>query len=111
MPLSLYAEHRDSQLPAVQVLESIGWTFLTPAEALALRGGRLDQPVLTGVLRPWLEAHNRFETRGAVYPFSPYSIDEALRRLLDVPFDGLVHTNETVYNLLTLGQPGRDGAG
>lgn len=98
-----YLEHRDSQLPALQVLEAIGWTFLSPAEALALRGGRLDQPVLTGVLRPWLAAHNRFETRGAVYPFSPYSIDEALRRLLDVPFDGLVHTNETVYNLLTLG--------
>ncbi|WP_295435997.1 HsdR family type I site-specific deoxyribonuclease [uncultured Thiodictyon sp.] len=103
MLASSYLEDLDSKLPAIQVLESLGWTYLSPAEALALRGGRLDRTVLTGVLRPWLEAHNRFETRGAVYPFSPYSLDEALRRLLDVTFDGLIHTNEIVYNLLTLG--------
>ncbi len=103
MSANAYLEDLDSKLPAIQVLEAIGWTYLSPEEALALRGGRLDRTVLTGVLRPWLEEHNRFETRGAVYPFSPYSIDEALRRLLDVTFDGLVHTNEIVYNLLTLG--------
>ena len=103
MPLSPYLEDLDSVIPAIQVLESLGWTYLDPEEALALRGGRLDQVVLSGILRPWLEANVRFETRGASYAFSPYSIDEALRRLTDVTFDGLIHTNETVYNLLTLG--------
>lgn len=103
MTLSPYLEDLDSKIPAIQVLEALGWTYLTPAEALKLRGGRLDQVVLTGVLRPWLEEHARFETRGTVRRFSAYSIDEALRRLTDVVFDGLIHTNETVYNLLTLG--------
>ncbi|WP_295405194.1 HsdR family type I site-specific deoxyribonuclease [uncultured Thiocystis sp.] len=103
METNPYLEDLDSKIPAIQVLESLGWTYLTPDEALALRGGRPDQVVLTGVLRPWLEAHARFETRGNTYPFSSYSLDEALRRLTTVPFDGLIHTNETIYNLLTLG--------
>ena len=42
------------------------------------------------------EEHARFETRGTVRRFSGYSIDEALRRLTDVVFDGLIHTNESV---------------
>lgn len=103
MPPPSYLEDLDSKIPAIQVLEALGWAYLPPEEALALRGGRLDQVVLTGILRPWLEENVRFETRGASYAFSPYSIDEALRRLTDVTFDGLIHTNETVYNLLTLG--------
>lgn len=103
MTLSPYLEDLDSVIPAIQVLESLGWIYIDPEEALTLRGGRLDQVVLNGILRPWLEENVRFETRGASYAFSPYSIDEALRRLTDVTFDGLIHTNETVYNLLTLG--------
>ena len=103
MTLSPYLEDLDSKIPAIQVLEALGWTYLTPSEALKLRGGRLDQVVLTGVLRPWLEDNARFETRGTVRRFSAYSIDEALRRLTDAVFDGLIHTNEAVYNLLTLG--------
>ncbi|MCK7578094.1 MAG: type I restriction endonuclease [Chromatiales bacterium] len=103
MTLSPYLEDLDSKIPAIQVLEALGWTYLTPDEALELRGGRLDQVVLTGVLRPWLEDNARFETRGHTYAFSPYSLDEALRRLTTLPFDGLIHTNETIYNLLTLG--------
>lgn len=103
MSFSPYLEDLDSKIPAIQVLEALGWTYLTPDEALELRGGRLDQVVLTGVLRPWLEDNARFETRGHTYAFSPYSLDEALRRLTTLPFDGLIHTNETLYNLLTLG--------
>jgi type I restriction enzyme R subunit len=103
MTFSPYLEDLDAKIPAIQVLEALGWSYLTPAEALKLRGGRVDQVVPTGVLRPWLEDHARFETRGMVRRFSPYSIDEAPRRLTDVVFDGLIHTNETVYNLLTLG--------
>ena len=103
MTLSPYLEDLDSKIPAIQVLEALGWTYLTPAQALTLRAGRLDQVVLSGVLRPWLADHARFETRGAVHGFSGYSLDEALRRLTDVVFEGLIHTNEIAYNLLTLG--------
>ncbi len=47
--------------------------------------------------------HNRIETRGQAHAFSDVNISEAVRRLVDEPFDGLVRTNERTYHLLTLG--------
>lgn len=104
MALSPYLEDLDGQIPAIQVLHALGWQYLSREQAVALRNGRLDQVVLTGVLKPWLEAHNSFETKGERHPFSEVNIAEAVRRLLDEPFDGLVRTNEKLYHLLTLGE-------
>ena len=103
MALSPYLEDLDSQIPAVQLLCALGWQYLSREEALALRGGRQDRVVLHGVLRPWLAAHNQIETRATTLPFSEMHLSEAIRRLTDVPYDGLVRTNEAVYHLLTLG--------
>jgi type I restriction enzyme, R subunit len=47
-----YAEEISSQIPAVQLLVNLGWTYLTPAEALHLRGSREKNVVLTGVWEP-----------------------------------------------------------
>ncbi len=98
-----YLEDFDSKIPAIQVLFALGWQYLGRDEAVQLRDGRLDQVVLTGVLRPWLAANARFEVKGEMQPFSEANIYEAVRRLTDEPFDGLVRTNEKIYHLLTLG--------
>lgn len=58
---------------------------------------------MTGVLRPWLAANARFEVKGQEQSFAEANIYEAVRRLTDEPFDGLVRTNEKIYHLLTLG--------
>jgi len=98
-----YLEDFDSKVPAIQVLCALGWQYLGREEAVALRKGRLDQVVLTGVLKPWLAANTRFEVLGEKHTFSDSNINEAVRRLTDEPFDGLVRTNEKIYHLLTLG--------
>jgi type I restriction enzyme R subunit len=98
-----YLEDFDSKIPAIQVLCSLGWQYLGRDEAVSLRGARLDQVVLTGVLHPWLAANARFEVKGHKNTFSEANLHEALRRLTDEPFDGLVRTNEKIYHLLTLG--------
>jgi len=98
-----YLEDFDSKIPAIQVLCALGWQYLGRDEAVQLRDGRLDQVVLTGVLRPWLLANASFEAQGKAQPFSEVNIYEAIRRLVDEPFDGLVRTNEKIYHLLTLG--------
>ena len=98
-----YLEDFDSKIPAIQVLCSLGWQYLSRDEAVQYRDGRLDQVVLTGVLRPWLAANARFEVKGQAHPFSEANLYEAVRRLTDEPFDGLVRTNEKIYHLLTLG--------
>jgi type I restriction enzyme R subunit len=98
-----YLEDFDSKIPAIQMLCGLGWQYLGRDEAVKYRAGRLDQVVLTGVLRPWLTANARFEVKGQQHPFSEANIYEAIRRLTDEPFDGLVRTNEKIYHLLTLG--------
>lgn len=98
-----YLEDFDSKIPAIQVLCAIGWRYISREEAVALRGGRLDQVVLTGVLSPWLARTARFEAGGQKHEFSAANLNEAVRRLTDIPYDGLVRTNENVYHLLTLG--------
>lgn len=98
-----YLEDLDSQVPAIQLLHALGWEYLSQSEALALRNNRKDQVILTGILRPWLEKNNHVHAKGEIYPFNDANIHEAIRRLVEEPFDGIVRTNEKIYHLLTLG--------
>ncbi|MEI2692410.1 MAG: hypothetical protein V9H69_22910 [Anaerolineae bacterium] len=38
-----YKEEISSQIPALQLLIALGWQYLTPDEALHLRGGRREE--------------------------------------------------------------------
>lgn len=98
-----YLEDFDSVIPAIQVLHALRWQYVSREEALRLRNGRQDQVILTEVLRPWLEDNNRIEVKGETHLFNDANIAEAIRRLTDEPFDGLIRTNEKIYHLLTLG--------
>jgi len=111
MTIATYLEDFDSQIPAVQLLcgmhpagaSAVPWQFLSRDEALRLRGGRKDQVVLDEVLEDWLAANNHIEAKGVRHDFKPGDIAEAIRRLTEQPYDGLVRTNEQIYHLLTLG--------
>ncbi len=103
-----YLEDLDSQIPAIQLLhglktQGLGWEYLSPAEALALRNNRKDQVILTGILSSWLEENSCIHVKGEAHPFTDTNIHEAIRRLTEEPYDGLVRTNEKIYHLLTLG--------
>jgi len=98
-----YLEDYDSKIPAIQTLCGMGWKYLSRDEAVALRDNRLDRTILTGILRSWLSENNRIEVKGETHLFSDANIEEAIRRLLDEPYDGLIRTNEKLYHLLTLG--------
>ena len=99
-----FREASISKLPALHLLQNLGWQYLTPAEALELRGGRAANVLLEGVLLPWLRDHNHIAYKEKVIPFSEGNILSAVQALRAVPFDGLVRTNEAVYDLLCLGK-------
>jgi len=92
-----------SQLPALQVLVNLGFRYLTPAEALTARGGKQGQVLLEGILRDQLKKSNRIQHKGRTFLFSEENIQSAIQRLKNVKYDGLMRTNEAVYDLLTLG--------
>ena len=46
-----FKEDHISQIPALQLLQKFGYTYLTPDEALAMRGGKTSNVLLEDVLR------------------------------------------------------------
>ncbi len=99
-----FKEDHISQIPALQLLQSIGYTYLTPAEASELRGNRLNAVLLEDVLAAQLRAINHIRFKGQEYPFSEGNILSAIQSIKDIVYDGLVRTNEKIYDLLCLGK-------
>jgi type I restriction enzyme R subunit len=99
-------ERGQSQVPALALLAKMGYSLLTGAEATALRGGRITQPLLTQVLYRQLEALNEVKYRdGETYPFTEAALRRAVLALEEVPLvEGLIRASENVSDLLRLGK-------
>ncbi|MDF9408820.1 type I restriction endonuclease subunit R [Pelotomaculum isophthalicicum JI] len=92
-----------SQIPALQVLMNLGFEYLTPAQALKERRGRYGNVLLEGILRDQLKRINSISYKGRKYLFSEENIHSAIQKLKNVKYDGLLKTNEAIYDLITLG--------
>ena len=99
-----YNEYEDSQLPAINFLQKLGWKYIAPNATINERGGILSNVILENVLAERLAAINSFEYKGEEYAFSQTSINSAINALKNVPDEGLVVTNEKIYDLITLGK-------
>lgn len=97
------SEMASSQLPGLGLLVQMGYSYLSPQEALSLRGGRLGQVVLREVLLPALERLNWVRYRGQELPFSPEGLEKAAQALLALPFTSQAETAGRAFDLLTLG--------
>jgi type I restriction enzyme R subunit len=99
-----FQEDHVSQVPALQLLQNLGFTYLRPQEAFLERKGKLGNVLLEGILAEQLRRLNRIKYHGQEYPFSEANIQTAIQALKDIPFDGLVRTSEKIYDLLVLGK-------
>lgn len=99
-----FTEDAASQLPAMHLLQKLGWKMLTPSEALKLRGGRRGDVMLRPILEQQLAAINSFDYRGRSYTFDRPAIEEGIRALSNLGDDGLVRTNEKVWELIRFGK-------
>jgi len=96
-------EKHISQLPALQLLINLGFEYITPAEALHERQERTSNVLLENILRSQLKKINRIRYKGNEYLFSEENVQTAIQKLKNIKYDGLLKTNEAVYDLLTLG--------
>ncbi len=101
---SSYLEDKDSQLPALRLVQQMGYTYISPEKALEMRDGLLTRFVLTDILEDQLSKINRIEYKGETLPFPQPAISRAAYDLQQQPDEGLVKTNEKIYDLLTLGK-------
>ncbi len=92
-----------SQIPALQLLICLGFEFLTPTEVLRERNGRTSNILLESILRNQLKDINQIRFKGNEYLFSEENVQSAIQKLKSIKYDGLLKTNEAIYDLITLG--------
>jgi len=99
-----FQESPISQIPALRLLQQLGYTYLTPEECAVERKGKFGRVILDGVLAGQLKHLNKISFKGREQPFTDENIAKGIEALRDIPFEGLVRTSEKVYDLLTLGK-------
>ncbi|HRG90598.1 MAG TPA: type I restriction endonuclease, partial [Chitinophagales bacterium] len=100
-----FKEDHISQIPALQLLQNLGYTYLSPEEALELRGGKTTAVLLEGILKTQLEKINSISYKGGQHTFSAQNVNAGLQALKDLPMnEGYMAACEYTYNLLTLGK-------
>lgn len=100
-----FKEDHISQIPALQMLVNLGYTYLSPAEADRQRGGKTTNVLLEDVLRKQLKEINSIRvsaTKTSI--FTDENIERSILALKTLPMnEGYIAASEKAYNLLTLG--------
>jgi type I restriction enzyme, R subunit len=99
-----FLEDHISQIPALHLLQNLGYVYLRPQEVFLERRGKLSNLLLEDILEKQLRQLNRITYKDQLHEFSDANIQAAIETLRDVPFDGLISTNEKVYDLIALGK-------
>lgn len=103
MEQGAYLEVSASQKPAIELLQSIGYTYISPKDCEKQRGSRYHV-LLKDILRGQLRKLNRYSYAGAENEFSAANIERAMEELDEPLTDGLVRTSEKIYDALLLGK-------
>ena len=106
MTLISFKENDISQRPALELLAKLGYQYLSPEEAMALRDDKTSKVLLEEVLRQQLRKLNSIRIGShSEARFSEQNIENGVVALRNVPMDGgYLNANELVYNMLTLGK-------
>lgn len=101
-----FKEDHISQIPALQLLQKLGYTYLTPAEAEKLRYGKTTNVLLDDILRNQLREINSIRVSASKTAiFSDTNIENGIRALKELPMnEGYIVASEALYNLITLGK-------
>jgi type I restriction enzyme R subunit len=100
-----FKENHISQIPAIQMLVNLGYSYLSPAEADRQRGGKTTNVLLEDVLRKQLREINSIKVSATKTTlFTDENIERGILALKTLPMNqGYIATCEKAYNLLTLG--------
>lgn len=96
-------EEYSAKLPVLALLTHLGWSFLSPEQALTTRGGKLDEVVLRDELRRQLQKR-RFTFASKKRALSEAAIDTLIAEVCSPALnEGLRTANEKMYNHLLYG--------
>lgn len=98
-----YDERYNSQQPAIEVLQGLGYQYIEAERAEAMREN-LYSVLLKTVLETKLKELNSYQYKDVTYKFSEANIQQAMRDLDEPLTNGLVKANESIYETLMLGR-------
>ena len=98
-----YLERQASQIPAIELFQSMGYIYISPEDCEKQRGSKYHV-LLKDTLRGQLRKLNRYTYAGAENEFSAANIERAIDELDEPLIDGLVRTSEKIYDALLLGK-------
>lgn len=98
-----FDERNISQIPAIEVLKNLKYKYIDAKEAENLRGN-LYNVLLKPILKEKLIEINSYTYKGKKYKFSEKNINAALNDIDELLTDGLVKTNEKIFQSLMLGR-------
>lgn len=92
------------QQNSINLLQSLGYKFISREENLKLRGGKTSEVLFREILTKKLGEINGYDYKGKRYKFSQSSVLKAVDELAGVSLnEGLMVANERITNLLLLG--------
>ena len=97
-------EMSTSQRPAIEVLQKLGYKYISEEGNKKLRNYILTDVIFKDMLAKKLNEINSYEYKGEKYKFSASTIGQAIKDLNEDLVTGLISTNEKIYDLLTLGK-------
>ena len=97
-------EMSTSQRPAIEVLQKLGYKYISEEENKKLRNYILTDVIFKDILAKKLNEINSYEYKGEKYKFSASTIGQAIKDLNEDLVTGVISTNEKIYDLLTLGK-------
>ena len=101
-----FKENHISQMPALNMLKKLGYTYLSPDEAMELRGGNTSNVLLETVLRKQLAKINTVQVSSwRTTLFSEQNIASGIDALKNLPMsEGYITATQSAYDLLTAGK-------
>ena len=102
-PTPKFQEEYSAKIPALTLLTSLGWTFLSPKQIMDYRGYKQDEVVLRPVLREELSKRS-FMAGGKTCQLSEKALDNLISQVCSPALnEGLLKANERMYNHLLYG--------
>lgn len=95
-----FDEAKQSQLPFVEMLINLGYTFISSDELMRQRGDDPSYYLLKNIAADTLMQINDYEHNGQVYKFSEKDVSEAIDELENIQFEGLIDTSKNIFNAI-----------
>ena len=101
-----FKENNISQIPALKMLQKLGYKYLSPDEVMRLRGNSMSNVLLEPILRDQLTRINTVQVSSyRTTMFSEQNIIAGIDALKNLPMsEGYISASQAVYDLLTAGK-------